>query len=58
MGNQIAAHQRRFGKTKLAYKLERYLPLLEQHGYAIINTAPVRQNVPSYRLEQNIKSRS
>lgn len=45
-GQRIAVHERRFGKHQTAYKLEHYLPLLEQCGRAILNAAPVRQNVP------------
>jgi hypothetical protein len=32
------------------YKLEHYLPLLKERGRAILNAAPVRQNVPLVQL--------
>lgn len=45
-GQMIASHPRCFGKHESIYRLEHYLPLLEQRGRAILNAAPVRQNVP------------
>lgn len=51
-GRQIASHARCFGKHQSVYKLEHYLPLLEQRGRAILNAAPVRQNLPEEILEQ------
>lgn len=45
-GKRIASHERCFGKHQSLYKLEHYLPLLEQRGRAILNAAPVRQNLP------------
>lgn len=51
-GKLIASHARCFGKHQCVYKLEHYLPLLEQRGRAILNAAPVRQNLPEDILEQ------
>ena len=51
-GKLIASHARCFGKHQSVYKLEHYLPLLEQRGRAILNAAPVRQNVPEDILNQ------
>lgn len=51
-GKLIASHARCFGKHQSVYKLEHYLPLLEQRGRAILNAAPVRQNLPEDVLEQ------
>lgn len=45
-GQLIASHTRCFGKHQSIYQLEHYLPLLEQRGRAILNAAPVRQNLP------------
>ncbi len=45
-GDLIASHERIFAKNKASYQLEHYLPLLEQRRRAILNAAPVRQNVP------------
>jgi transposase len=50
-GKLIASHVRCFGKYQSLYKLEHYLPLLEQRGRAILNAAPVRQNLPEDVLE-------
>jgi transposase len=51
-GKLIASHTRCFGKHQSVYKLEHYLPLLEQRGRAILNAAPVRQNLPEEIFEQ------
>lgn len=51
-GRLIAAHARCFGKHQSVYKLEHYMPLLERRGRAILNAAPVLQNVPEDVLEQ------
>jgi len=51
-GVKIAEHERCFGKHQTAYKLEHYMPLLEQRGRAILNAAPVRQNVPDSVMEE------
>jgi hypothetical protein len=51
-GKRIASHARCFGKHQSVYRLEHYLPLLEQRGRAILNAAPVRQNLPEEILKQ------
>lgn len=51
-GKLIASHLRCFGKHQSIYKLEHYLPLLGQRGRAILNAAPVRQNLPESIMEQ------
>lgn len=51
-GRLIASHARCFGKHQSVYKLEHYMPLLERRGRAILNAAPVLQNVPEDVLEQ------
>lgn len=51
-GKRISLHARCFGKHQSVYRLEHYLPLLEQRGRAILNAAPVRQNLPEEILEQ------
>ena len=45
-GDLIASHDRIFSRNGVSYRLEHYLPLLEQRGRAILNAAPVRQNIP------------
>lgn len=50
-GQKIAAHERCFGRHAAIYKLEHYLPILEQRGRAVFNAAPVRQNLPPAFLE-------
>ena len=60
-GQMIASHQRCFQHFQSIYRLEHYLPLLEQKGRAIFQAKPVRDNVPDYFLEwlrrQNLKPR-
>ena len=51
-GQCIASHARCFGRHQAVYALEHYLPLLEKRGRAILNAAPVRQNVPDAVLEE------
>jgi len=51
-GRLIAAHARCFGKHQAVYKLEHHMLLLERRGRAILNAAPVLQNVPEDVLEQ------
>lgn len=51
-GNLIASHSINLGKQQSIYKLEHYMPLLEERGRAILNAAPVRQNLPEDLLEQ------
>ena len=45
-GALIATHNRCFGKNQGIYHLEHYLPLLEIRKRAILDAAPVKQNVP------------
>jgi transposase len=42
----IATHNRCFGRNQSIYHLEHYLPLLEERKRAILDAAPVKQNVP------------
>lgn len=51
-GALVASHERCFGKHQNVYKLEHYMPLLEQRQRSILNAAPVRQNVPPEVLEE------
>ena len=51
-GRLIAAHARCFGKHQSVYGPGRCMPLLERRGRAILNVAPVLQNVPKNVLEQ------
>lgn len=50
-GQMIASHERCFKRHTPTYKLEHYLPILEQRGRAVFNAAPVRQNLPTEFLE-------
>jgi len=50
-GQLIASHERCFKRHTPTYKLEHYLPILEQRGRAVFNAAPVRQNLPPAFLE-------
>lgn len=50
-GKLIAKHVRCFKRHKSIYKLEHYLPLLEQRGRAVFNAVPVRQNLPQEFLD-------
>lgn len=45
-GQMITSHERCFNRHSSIYKLEHYLPILEQRGRAVFNAAPVRQNLP------------
>lgn len=51
-GKQIASNTRCLSKHQPVYKLEHYLPLLEQRNRAVLNEAPVQQNLPEELLEQ------
>lgn len=51
-GRQISMHERCFDKHQSRYHLEDYLPLLEVRGRAILNAAPVRQNIPPEVLQR------
>lgn len=53
-GKLIATHQRLMGKNQTSYHLEHYMPLLEQRPRAILDAAPVKQNIP-YEVLQKIK---
>lgn len=45
-GEKIATHSRCFGRNQSIYHLEHYMPLLEERRRAILDAAPVKQNVP------------
>ena len=45
-GELIATHKRCFGRNQSVYHLEHYMPLLEMRRRAILDAAPVKQNVP------------
>lgn len=45
-GQKISTHRRLFGKEQTSYHLEDYLPLLEKRPRAVMDAAPVKQNVP------------
>lgn len=51
-GLKIATHTRCFGKNQSIYHLEHYMPLLEERKRAILDAAPVKQNVPPEVLEE------
>ena len=51
-GELIATHQRCFGHRQKIYQLEHYLPLLEHRSRAILDAAPVKQNVPPEVMEE------
>lgn len=51
-GELIAEHDRCYGQNQNRYRLEDYIPLLEQRGRAIFNAAPVRQNIPRETLDR------
>ena len=51
-GELIAAHSRCFGKNQSIYRLEHYMPLLDMRRRAILDAAPVKQNVPPEVLEE------
>lgn len=50
-GQLIASHERCFKRHTPTYKLDHYLPVLEQRGRAVFNAAPVRQNLPPEFLD-------
>lgn len=54
----IAVHSRRYGKHQSIYHLEHYMPLLEERRWAILDVAPVKQNVPPEVLEELRKNNS
>lgn len=46
-GELLARHERSYGQHKTIYKLEHYLPLLEQRPRAVMNARSVREaNLP------------
>lgn len=51
-GQLIARHNRCFGRDQKIYVLEHYMPLLEQRGRAILDAAPIKQNVPPEVMEE------
>ena len=51
-GLKIATHTRCFGKNQSIYHLEHYMPLLEERKRAILDAAPVKQNVPPEVLKE------
>jgi transposase len=53
----IATHNRCFGRNQSIYHLEHYLPLLEERKRAILDAAPVKQNVPPEVLVELRKSK-
>lgn len=53
-GKLIATHQRLMGKNQTAYQLEHYMSLLKQRPRAILDAAPVKQNIP-YEVLQEIQ---
>ena len=53
-GSQISLHNRLFGRHRVSYHLEDYLPLLEQRPRAVFDAAPVKQNIP-YEVLQELR---
>ena len=51
-GNLISQHTRLMGKEQSSYHLSDYMPLLKQRPRAILDAAPVKQNIPPEILEQ------
>lgn len=51
-GEKISSHRRLFGKNQHSYHLEDYMPLLEERPRAVLNAAPVKQNVPPEVLDE------
>ncbi|MBR5207186.1 MAG: hypothetical protein IKV65_01665, partial [Erysipelotrichaceae bacterium] len=45
-GELIAIHNRLVGKNQFSYLLEHYMPLLKERPRAILDAAPVKQNIP------------
>ena len=56
-GELIATHNRSFGRNQSVYHLEHYLPLLDVRKRAILDAAPVKQNVPPEVLAELRKNR-
>ncbi len=55
-GALIATHNRCFGRNQSIYHLEHYMPLLKVRKRAILDAAPVKQNVPPEVLAELRKS--
>jgi transposase len=51
-GALIATHKRCFGRNQSIYHLEHYMPLLDMRRRAILDAAPVKQNVPTEVLAE------
>ena len=51
-GELIASHNRCFSKNQSIYHLEHYMPLLTVRKRAILNAAPVKQNIPPEVLKE------
>ena len=51
-GKKISTHRRLFGKNQHSYHLEDYMPLLEKRPRAVLDAAPVKQNVPPEVLSE------
>ena len=51
-GELIATHNRCFSKNQSIYHLEHYMPLLIERKRAILNAAPVKQNIPQEVLAE------
>lgn len=57
-GELIATHKRCFGRNQSIYHLEHYMPLLDMRKRAILDAAPVKQNVPPEVLAELKKNSS
>lgn len=51
-GEIIASHKRNYGRNQSVYHLDHYLPLLDIRRRAILDAAPVKQNVPIEVMEE------
>ena len=51
-GDLIATHKRSYGREQTVYDLDHYLPLLKIRKRAILDAAPVKQNVPPEVMEE------
>lgn len=51
-GEVIAEHERIMDKHQTSYRLKDYMPLLEQRDRAILDAAPVKQNIPPELFEK------
>ena len=48
----IASHDRLHGSDEASYVLAHYMPLLKERHRAVLNAAPVRQNLASEEFEE------